>query len=459
MDEIVQIITDEVGKPPMDALVGDVMVTLEQLRYNERQATNILRRRKRGRSQLFYSGTTFFEVREPHGVVLILAPWNYPLQLAVLPMATALVAGNAVLLKCSERTPRTAQLIEELCIRAGLPEGLIQISHEVPEEAAALLESGPDFLFFTGSSHNGRTVAARAAALTIPSVMELGGKDVAIVFDSCDLERTANGVTYGSFSNAGQVCVGAKMIYVQEGIFGAFLGALLERVSALRVGTTIESDLGPVRNDTVLQRLRDQVEDAIARGATLHTEWRCEADSIVPAVLTDVPEDAALLVQESFGPVVCLFPFARESDVIGTANASRFALSASVWTGDKIQGERVALRLQSGSCSVNDVIRNIGNPEAAFGGNKQSGYGRYHGAEGLKTFSRIKTVMTVDHPRRSEVHWFPFRARTFSLLSKLLRFRHGRGVQRWKELWGVWMVLLVLIPFSLPIPLLTRCAI
>ena len=454
MDEIVQLIADEVGKPPMDALVGDVLVTLEQLRYDQRHACQMLSRRKRGKSQLFYAGTSFFEVREPHGVVLVCAPWNYPFQLSVVPMATALIAGNAVLLKCSERTPRTARLIEELCVGAGLPEGLVQVSFEAPDEAATLLECGPDFVFFTGSSRNGRNVAVRAAELTIPAVMELGGKDVAIVFDSCDLERTASGVVYGSFSNSGQVCIGTKRIHVQQGIYEGFLRAFLKRVAALRMGNTIESDLGPVCVDAVRQRLHDQVEDALARGAKLHTDWRSDSEVTVPVVLTDVPEDAALLVEESFGPVVCLSPFASESDAIDKANASLFALSASVWTGDKAQGERLALRLQSGSCSVNDVIRNIGNPEAAFGGNKLSGYGRYHGAEGLKTFSRLKTVMTVDRLRRTEIHWFPFQARTFALLRGLLRFRHGTGFGRWKALWGIWMILLLLIPGSLSITLL-----
>jgi acyl-CoA reductase-like NAD-dependent aldehyde dehydrogenase len=457
MDEIVEVIADEVGKPPMDALVGDVLVTLEQLRYDEQHANEVLRKKRRGKSQLFYAGTSFFEVREPHGVVLVYAPWNYPLQLSVVPMATALIAGNAVLLKCSERSPRIARLIEELCIGSGLPESLVQVSCEPPDEAAALLECRPDFVFFTGSSRNGRNVAARAADLMIPAAMELGGKDAALVFDSCDLERTASGVAYGSFSNAGQVCAGTKRIYVQQGIYGDFLRVFLKRVAALRIGKTMESDLGPVCFDAVRQRLSDQVEDAVARGAKLHTPWRSDKDMTVPVVLTDVPKDAALLVEESFGPVVCVSSFASESDAIDKANGSLFALTASVWTGDKAQGERVALRLHCGSCSINDAIRSIGNPEAAFGGNKMSGYGRYHGVEGLRTFSRLKTVMAVNSRRRTEIHWFPFQARTFALLRGLLRFRHGSGLRRWKALWQIWMILLFLGPASLTVALTPCC--
>ena len=163
----------------MDALAGDVMVTLEQLRFYERRAGNLLRSRKESKPWFFYQGARFFRTHEPHGAVLVFAPWNYPFQLSVVPMATALFAGNAVVLKCSERTPRTAGLIQELCDSAGLPEGLVQVSCEAPELASALIDAHPDLLFFTGSGRNGVEVAKKAAALMIPTIMELGGKDAA----------------------------------------------------------------------------------------------------------------------------------------------------------------------------------------------------------------------------------------------------------------------------------------
>jgi acyl-CoA reductase-like NAD-dependent aldehyde dehydrogenase len=449
MDEIVAVISGEVGKPAMDALAGDVMVTLEQLRFYERHAAHILRPRPRSKPPFFFTGTRFNEIMEPHGVVLVCAPWNYPLQLSVVPMATALFAGNAVLLKCSEHAPRTARMIEELCAAAGLPDGLVQISCETQDEAAALLDARPDFLFFTGSSRNGREVAGKAARLMVPAVMELGGKDAALVFDSCDLERTANGLAYGCFSNAGQVCIGAKRIYVQQRVYNDFLRIFVERVGKLRVGTAIESDLGTVMFDMVRQRLHDQIADAIARGATLHSPLQKDAAQTAPLVLTGVPPDARLLIEESFGPVVCVAPFHSEAEAVHLANASEFALAASVWTGDRAQGERVALRLQCGSCTVNDVIRSIANPNAAFGGNRSSGYGRYHGVEGLRTFSRVKTVMTASWMHRTEIHWFPFQARTFAQVRALLKLRHGSRlaakIRALKGLFGL-LVLLSCMP-------------
>jgi acyl-CoA reductase-like NAD-dependent aldehyde dehydrogenase len=428
MDQIIDVISSEVGKPPMDALAGDLMVTLEQLRFYERHAHGILRPRTVGAPWPFYIGTRFVEINEPCGVVLVFAPWNYPLQLSVVPAATALFAGNAVLLKCSEHTPRTVGLIEELFLAAGLPTGLVQVSCEPPEEASALLEAGPDFVFFTGSSRNGRAIAAKAGTLAIPCVMELGGKDPALVFNSCNLGRTVSGLAYGAFLNTGQACIGSKRIYVQQPIFDEFLRLFLERVALLRTGTTVESDLGPILLETVRQSLQEQVRDAVARGATLHTGVRADGDAITPAILTGVPADAALLMDESFGPAVCVAPFRSEGEAIALANASTFALSASVWTGDKAQARRVALQLDCGSCVINDVIRSIGNPHAAFGGNKASGYGRYHGAEGLRAFSRTKTIMTAYLLRRTEVHWFPFGQRTFAQVRAVLRLRHCGGL-------------------------------
>jgi 4,4'-diapolycopenoate synthase len=424
IDEIVQTVCDEVGKLPMDALAGDVMVTLEQLRFYERQAGHLLRSRRETKPWFFYQGARFFRSYEAHGTVLIFAPWNYPFQLSVVPMATALFAGNAVRLKCSEHTPRTARLIQDLCDSASLPEGLVQVSCEAPESASTLIDAYPDLLFFTGSGHNGVVVAQKAAALMIPTIMELGGKDAAIVFESCDLDRTVGGVTYGSFSNAGQVCVGTKRIYVQHSVFDRFLAAFLKRVGEFRSGSTADNDIGPVRMEFVRRQLLEQVGDAVKYGATLHTGSRV-GDDITPFVLTGVPETSRLLREETFGPVVCVAAFRNEEDAIQAANASRFQLSASVWTGDLAQGKRVASRLASGSCAINDVIRTIGNPACAFGGNRASGYGRYHGAEGLYSFSRVKTVMTLNEQRKCEVHWFPFQTATYARLRRLLILRHS----------------------------------
>jgi 4,4'-diapolycopenoate synthase len=419
-----ELIARETAKPPLDALAGDVMVTLEAIRYFETHAPKILRPRRVSKPAFFFRGARFETNFEPHGVVLIFGPSNYPLQLSVIPMITALVAGNAVILKCSERAPETAALIARLCVHADLPHDLVQVLHDSPGDSAPLIDAQPDMIFFTGSSRNGQAVAERAATHLIPAVLELGGKDASIVFADCHLERAIEGIAYGAFSNSGRVCVGVKRVYVEAPIYEEFVGRLKLRVASLRVSFETDSDACPLSGHDA-NALRAQIEDALARGAILQFPQDRTALGCEPVLLSDVPHAARILTEESFGPTLCIAPFSDEAQAIALANASSFALGGSIWTRDYTRGRRVAARLSAGSCVVNDVIRVVANPYAPFGGNRLSGYGRYHGPEGLRAFSRIKTVMLASDRRPREVNWFPFTARTRRQLARLLRFRHA----------------------------------
>jgi acyl-CoA reductase-like NAD-dependent aldehyde dehydrogenase/uncharacterized protein (DUF2141 family) len=425
--EIVDTLSHETGKTPLDALSGDVMVTLEQMRYNERHAGHVLRPRSVAKPPLLFIGARFNQSFEPFGVVLIYAPANYPFQLSVIPMATALVAGNAVILKCSEKTPRTAQMISDLCSRAHLPGDLVQVVCDAPDSASAWIDAGPDMVFFTGSSAVGRQIAMRCAERLIPVVLELGGKDPAIVFADCNFARTVEGVAYGAFANAGQVCVGIKCLYVEEPIYASFLEALTKRASQLRIGAGRDSDLGILPLGAARDRFLAQVQDAIDRGATLHTPEQSKLTGCEPVILSRVPAGSRLVNEEILGPVVFAEPFVDESDAVASANASPFALSCSVWTGDRKRGQRVAAQITAGTCAVNDVIRNIANPHAPFGGNRQSGYGRYHGPQGLFAFSRSKSVMTMGDRSSRERHWFPFTKQAFRILHRAVAVRHRKG--------------------------------
>lgn len=422
---IVEVICRETGKPRLDALTGDIMVTLEQLRYYEIHAPRLLRRRSIGKPPLLYAGTRFYQEHEPYGVALIYAPSNYPFQLSVVPMITALFAGNAVILKCSEKTPEVACMIESLCSESGFPKDLVQVTTEAPQSAASYIDAGPDLVFFTGSSENGRAVAVRAAQVLIPAVLELGGKDAAIVFADCNLDRAVNGVLYGAFSHAGQVCVGIKRLFVEESVRGVFMERLVQRAGDLRVGASADADLGILQSDAAKARLCSQVEDAVQRGAIIDYPNGGPITGGTPVLLRDVPANARVMVEETFGPVLCAASFRSEGEAIALANASCFALSASVWTGDLKRAMRVAAALNAGNCGINDVIRNLANPHAAFGGNRHSGYGRYHGPQGLYAFSRIKSVMESNGKRKREINWFPLTEKTFRLLDILMGWRHG----------------------------------
>ena len=421
-DSISALIARDTRKPHLDALAGDVLVTLEQIRYYERHAAKILQSRRNGKPLFLFHSARFETHFEPHGVALVCGPSNYPFQLSVIPMITALAAGNAVILKCSERAPETAALIAELCARVNFPQNLVQVIHGGPEEAEALLDARPDFVFFTGSSHHGQLVAQRAARQLIPAVLELGGKDASIVFEDCHLDRAVEGIAYGAFSNSGRVCVAVKRVYVHESIFEKFVARLKVRISALSVGDAPDSDLRPLSSAALSMHL-ELVDDALSRGAA-----RFPTEDVAtggPVLLTDVPAEARILTEESFGPALIVKSFRNESEAIALANSSPFALSSSVWTRNSARARRVAARMSAGSCAINDVIRVIANPYASFGGNGKSGYGRYHGPEGLRSFSRIKTVMHTRDRNASQINWFPFTWRTRKQLTQLIRLRHG----------------------------------
>ena len=422
--DIAKLIADETTKPVLDALSGDVLVTLEQMRYYETHAGKILRRRRVSKSSLFYFGARFEEFFEPHGVALVIGPSNYPFQLCLLPLITALIAGNAVVLKCSERTPRTAAIIAGLCAGAHLPAGLVQVLHGEAAQSASLIDAQPDFIFFTGSSRNGLQVAEHAARQLIPTILELGGKDASLVFADCNLDRAIEGIAYGAFSNAGRVCVSIKRAYVETSIYEIFLNRLKERMGNLRVDASADADVFPLP-EHALADFRAHIEDALTRGASLHSPQASSTMAGCPVLLTDVPAQARILTEECFGPALCVAPFRDEAEAIALANSGPFALGSSLWTRDLARARRIACRLNAGSCAINDVIRNIANPYAAFGGNKLSGYGRYHGPDGLRSLSRVKTVMIACDRRNREINWFPFANRTVNRLTALIRFRHG----------------------------------
>lgn len=441
-DHLVEAIVSDTGKPALDALGGDVLVTLEHCRYYDRYAHKILKPRKIQRDWLLFPSTRFTELYEPHGVVLVYGPANYPLQLGLVPAITALYAGNSVVLKLSEQTPLLGELLREIVLKSQLPDAVLQIVNDPPEEAARYIEARPDFICFTGSSPNGVQVARRAAKHLIPVLLELGGKDAALVFRDCDLERTIEGVLYGAFANSGQVCVGIKRLYIEESLYTDFLRRLVDRTKQLRIGEDdhADRDLAPIRSKHLLDRLSLQITDAIANGAAvLHSD--ANLSGATPLILGNVPRHARLMTEESFGPVICAASFKNEAEAIQLANDSTFALGASIWTKDLSKGYRIAAQLKAANVSVNDVIRNIANPAAAFGGNQASGYGRYHGASGLRTFSRTKSVM-IDrsHTSRSR-NWFPFSRQAYGQLRKLIQLRY-------KTLYGLSRFMALLLIFA-----------
>jgi len=419
LDAVVARITAATGKPDLEALTGDVLTTLDTIAYLEAHAAEVLASEPRPGHRL--APRSEFRVDyEPLGVVGIIAPWNYPLQLAMLPLVTALAAGNAVVLKPSELVPTVGVLIGELCDRAGLPPGVVQVVQGGPAVGEALVAARPDKLFFTGSVPTGKKIVAAAAEHLVPLELELGGKDPMLVFADAPFERAVNGAVYGAFVNAGQACVSVERVYVEAAIYERFVAAVTEATLKLRVGSGRAVELGPLIRPAQCDWVEAHVDDALQQGARLTTPRERVGNRLGPLVLRDVTHAMRVMTEETFGPVLPIMPFRTEAEAIELANATRYGLNASVWTRDQARAERVVRALVVGSCAVNDVLKNIANPHLPFGGERESGWGRYHGPEGLRAFSRTKAVMLNDGAASTEMNWFPFRPVNYEIVKSLM---------------------------------------
>jgi uncharacterized protein (DUF2141 family) len=280
-----------------------------------------------------------------------------------------------------------------------------------------LIENKPDKIFFTGSSFNGEKVQRLATQLHIPSTLELGGKDAMIVFKDANFERSLQAALYGAYSNSGQVCVGVKIILVEESLYEEFLN----KFSALSSQLTLPHLARSQEVDVALSYL----DEALKMGAVLHTPLKNHDKYLQPLVLSKVPEKSKLLTEEVFAPIVCVESFNSENDLVSRLNRCDFALSSSVWSKDINKAKKIALRLPTGSTAINDVIRNIANPDSSFGGEKRSGHGRYHGPEGLLSLTKRFSLMVHSGNKNHEKHWFPYKPKITKQLKYILKKMHS----------------------------------
>ena len=415
LDEVAATITAETGKPLVEAFTSELIVSLDTLLWLGRHAEAVLRPERVPTAQPLLKHKRGWLVYEPLGVVALISPWNYPLGIPLTQTASAVVAGDAVVLKPSELTPLTGAWVERAFVEAGAPKGLVRVV-QGGGETGAVLAGAPGIakIVFTGSAVAGRKVAAAAAERLVPVTLELGGKDPMLVFEDADLERAVGGALWGGFLNCGQTCAAVERIYVETGLYETFVEELGRRARELRIGRGADPDveLGPVVSERQRAKVEELVEDAVARGATVRTGGRRAETSLPgwfyePTVLTDVPADARIEHEEIFGPVVTVARVTGEEEAVRRANDSSFGLGASVWTRDPARARRVAGRLEAGMVWTNDVAYSYGACQASWGGRKQSGYGTTHSKHGLYAMSSVKFV-DADSGRVRVPWWFPY---------------------------------------------------
>ncbi|WP_070121671.1 aldehyde dehydrogenase family protein [Bacillus marinisedimentorum] len=430
MEESIQTVSRDTGKVEVEALMADLMPVLDALQHIEKHAGKILGREKKPTPIVFFGKKSYVEYM-PRGVVLVISPWNYPLQLAMIPAISALAAGNTVILKPSEVTPLVGLHIEKVFKEAGFPDNVIQVAHGGKELGAALTKGKPDYIFFTGSVRTGQIIQEVAAKDLIPTTLELGGKDPMIVFKDANIERAVQGAIWGAFTNSGQTCMAIERLYVERPIYETFLQKLIGEVNKLKHGKTKDGDIGSMTFPGQLDIMRVQLEEALANGAKLATgtppgKWNTDKGLYVPpTVVTEVGQDMKIMQEESFGPLLPIMPFDTEEEAIALANGTEYGLNSSIYTSDIAKAERVASKLVSGGVVINDVLITVANHHLPFGGAKKSGIGRYHGDEGLRIFTHPKAVMVDKGRKDTELPWYPYEG-TYPHFKKLFHSMYGR---------------------------------
>ncbi len=431
---ILDAIIAETGKARTDAFAAEVFEVTDVIDVYKKLAPKTLKDRKVPQP-IFLIEKKSRQFIEPLGTVLVITPWNFPFYQVIVPSLMSFLAGNATIVKPSEVTP-LKPLWDHFFAHSGFMKDAIQVVTGGKETGANLIAMRPDKVHFTGSVGTGRKLMEACAKLLIPIDLELGGKDPAIIFDDVDIDRTANGIMWGAFTNAGQNCTGIERLYVQEGIYDQFVPYLVERTKRLRTShpgrdtsSAEDCDVGAVTAPFQVRIIEEHIEDALAQGAKLLCGGIQEKGShhIPPTIFENCDHTMKIASEETFGPTLAIMKFKTEEEVIRLANDSPYGLSASVWSKDVERGTRVARALKCGNVCVNIHMMNEANPYLPFGGVKDSGIGRFKGEDGLLAFCNLKSVLIDKQGKLIEPQWYPYTNSKYKLLSAVMHAWFGKS--------------------------------
>jgi acyl-CoA reductase-like NAD-dependent aldehyde dehydrogenase len=418
-DELAELMHRENGKPVDDAL-GEVILAVEHLSWATANAPRVLGRHRVAPGMLAINHTASVTY-VPYGVVGVIGPWNYPVHTPLGSISYALAAGNAVVFKPSEYTPAVAAWLVDAFASVVPEQPVFQLVTGFGDTGAALCRAGVDKLAFTGSTATGKKIMAACADTLTPVLIECGGKDALIVADDADLDAAVDATVWGALSNAGQTCAGVERVYAVASVYEEFVARVTRAAGLVAAGT----NYGPMTMPAQIEVVRRHVSDALAREghAVVGGPDSVQPPYVQPVVLVDVPEDSAAVQEETFGPTVTITRVKDVDEAIERANANPYGLGGAVFSAG--HGEQIAGRLSCGMVSINSVIAYATVPGLPFGGVRSSGFGRIHGADGLREFAWPRAVTHLRYPPPIKVLTFRRTPRDMARLKRLISARWG----------------------------------
>jgi len=457
--DLARLVEREQGKPAAEAYAAEILPSLEALKHLSAHGEELLRDDVLEAQQLLLAHKEARLVYAPIGVVLVITPWNYPWGLTLPAVAAALVAGNTVVLKPAPATTLVGLRLGELAQKAGLPAGTVSVL-AVDDTVAASLVEDPRLgkIVFTGSVATGKRVMAAAAKNLTPVVLELGGKDPAIVCRDADLDRAARGIVWGAFLNCGQTCASVERVYVEREVAEPLLQRIVAETRGLRTGDPSrgEVEVGPLTMERQRRIVEEHVKDALGRGARALTGGEALPGPgffYPPTVLAGVDHSMTVMREETFGPVLPVMAVDSLEEAIRLANDSPYGLTASGWTRSEATAERLQRELVAGVVTINDHASSFGEPTAPWGGTRWSGIGRTHGLLGLREMVQPRYV-SLDRGRGPELWWYPYDREFAGLMrsaapalystSRWQRIKAQLSLVRFGRLWrrfGPWRLL------------------
>ncbi len=389
---LAELVHTETGKPLADAQL-EILLAVVHIDWAARNARKVLRPRRVRSGLVAFNQAATLEY-QPLGVVGVIGPWNYPVFTPMGSIAYALAAGNAVVFKPSELTPAVGGWLVSSFAEVVPEQPVLQLITGAAATGECLARSAVSKIAFTGSAATAKKVMAACAQNLTPMVAECGGKDALVVAADANLDAAADAAAWGALSNAGQTCVGIERVYVAEDVYHSFVEKLADRMSEVRPGEDREADYGPMTLPSQVDVVERHIADALARGGRplLGGLDSIRKPYVGPVILADVPEESRAVTEETFGPTVTVTRVANLHDGVRLANAGRYGLGASVFARNRKAAMAAARSLRSGMTAVNSVISFAAVPSLPFGGSGDSGFGRIHGADGLREFSRPKSI-------------------------------------------------------------------